>query len=179
MSTASAAFLKLVDYAARCRQHSFQLPSRQDVVQYWSGVGFLLDGQRYVAPMDQVAEILTVPSYTRVPGVYPWMRGIANVRGRLMAVMDLSGYLDKTASIQEKKRRLLVIDQGDLYTGVTVDDVYGIQRFPVTGFVPEPAAVDSGMQPYILGAYERDGDFWQVFSIEHLAEDPRFLQVAR
>jgi len=179
VSAASAAFIKLAEYSVRCRERALQLPSRQDVVQYWSGIGFLLDGNRYVAPLEQVSEILTVPSYIRVPGVHNWMKGIANVRGRLMAVMDLTGFLEKSTALQEKRRRLLVIDQGDLYTGLTVDDVYGIQHFPVTGYVAEPAGVDDAVRPFIQGAYEKDGDFWQVFSIELLAEDPRFLQVAR
>ena len=138
MSTASAAFVKLAEFSARCRQRAWQLPSRQDVVQYWSGIGFLLDGRRYVAPLEQVSEILQVPSYTRVPGVHHWMKGIANVRGRLMAVMDLTGFLEKSTPLQEKRRRLLVIDQGDLYTGLTVDDVYGMQHFPVTGYTADP-----------------------------------------
>jgi twitching motility protein PilI len=179
VSAASAAFIKLAEYSARCRERSLQLPSRQDVVQYWSGIGFLLDGRRYVAPLEQVSEILTVPSYTRVPGVHHWMKGIANVRGRLMAVMDLTGFLEKSSSLQDKRRRLLVIDQGDLYTGLAVDDVFGIQHFPVTGYTPDPDDVDESVRPFLQGAYEKDGEFWQVFSIEHLAEDPRFLQVAR
>jgi twitching motility protein PilI len=162
VSAASAAFIKLAEYSARCRERSLQLPSRQDVVQYWSGIGFL-----------------PVPSYTRVPGVHHWMKGIANVRGRLMAVMDLTGFLEKSSSLQDKRRRLLVIDQGDLYTGLAVDDVFGIQHFPVTGYTPDPDDVDESVRPFLQGAYEKDGEFWQVFSIEHLAEDPRFLQVAR
>jgi len=179
VSAASAAFIKLAELSARCRHRAWQLPSRQDAVQYWSGIGFLLDGRRYVAPLEQVSEILQVPAYTRVPGVHHWMKGIANVRGRLMAVMDLTGFLDKSTPLQEKRRRLLVIDQGDLYTGLTVDDVYGMQHFPVTSYAADPEDVDAAVQSFLQGSYEKDGEIWQVFSIENLAEDPRFLQVAR
>lgn len=179
MSAASAAYLKLADFAARCRQTALQLPSRQDVEEYWSGIGFLLDGRRYAAPLEQVTEILTVPSYTPVPGVMSWMKGIANVRGRLMAVMDLVGFLDKPVPSQDEQRRLLVVDRGDLYTGLTVDEVYGIQYLPVTGFRQQVEQADPAMAPYLQGSFERDGEIWPVFSIEQLAEDPRFLQVAR
>src|SRR5690606_3807410 len=139
----------------------------------------MLDGVRYVAPLEQVSEILMATSYTRLPGVHNWMKGVANVRGRLMAVMDLAGFLEKSSSLQEKRRRLLVIDQGDLYTGLTVDDVFGMQHFPVTSHVAEPEDVDEAVRPFLQGGYEKDGEIWQVFSIEQLAEDPRFLQVAR
>lgn len=179
MSTASEAYSILADYFQRCRNTALELPQRQDVVQYWSGIGFLLDGRRYVAPLEQVSEILTVPSYTRVPGVESWMKGVANVRGRLMAVMDLTGFLEKRTELKEARRRLLVLDHGELYTGMTVDDVYGMQHFDAEAYESEPGDVDDAVRPYITGAYQRDGDSWQVFSIELLAEDPRFLQVAR
>lgn len=179
MSAASAAYIKLAEYLARFRSTALDLPARQDVVQYWSGIGFMLDGQRYVAPLEQVSEILISTSYTRLPGVYSWMKGVANVRGRLMAVMDLAGFLDKSTDLQERRRRLLVIDQGDLYTGLTVDDVYGMQHFNVETFVAEPEEVDGAVQPYLEGAYQRDGELWPVFSLLNLASDPRFLQVAR
>lgn len=179
MSAASAAYIKLAEYLARFRSTALDLPAKQDVVQYWSGIGFMLDGVRYVAPLEQVSEILMSTSYTRLPGVHSWMKGVANVRGRLMAVMDLAGFLEKNSALQEKRRRLLVIDQGDLYTGLTVDEVFGMQHFNVETFTGEPEGVDDAVQPYIEGGYMRDGELWQVFSLLQLASDPRFLQVAR
>ncbi len=179
MSAASAAFEKLAEYFARCREQARDLPSRQDVVRYWSGIGFVLDGVHYVAPLEEVSEILSVPAYTHVPGVLSWMKGVANVRGRLMTVMDLTGFLDKTTALQERRRRLLVMDQGELYTGLVVDEVLGMQHFPEEGFVEEAPELDQAVKPYTRGAYKRNDGYWPVFSLYQLAEDPKFLQGAR
>ncbi|EKF72941.1 type IV pili signal transduction protein PilI [Alcanivorax hongdengensis A-11-3] len=177
--TASAAYIKLADYNTRCREKANDLPMQQDAVSYWSGVGFVLDGRKYVAPLDEVSEILTVPAYTRIPGAQSWMKGVANVRGRLMTVMDLSGFLDKVSSIQEKRRRLLVLDEDDLYTGMAVDEVLGMQHFPIDSFVESLPVSDDSTRDYVRGAYQREGEYWSVFSLVRLAEDPRFMQVAR
>ncbi|WP_111657899.1 chemotaxis protein CheW [Isoalcanivorax indicus] len=179
MSAASAAYIKLAEYYVRCREKAAELPSKEDLVSYWSGIGFMLDGVRYVAPLDEVSEILKVPPYTRVPGVLSWMKGVANVRGRLMTVMDLTGFLNKATTLQERRRRLLVIDEGELYTGLAVDDVLGMQHFPVDGFSAGTAEADEAVAPYIRGSYTRDDGHWAVFSLFQLADDPRFLQVAR
>lgn len=179
MSAASAAYIKLAEYLARLRSTALDLPAKQDVVQYWSGIGFMLDGRRYVAPLEQISEILTTATYTSLPGVHSWMRGVANVRGRLMAVMDLAGFLDRGTSLKEKRRRLLVIDQDELYTGLAVDEVYGIQHFAVDTFAEQPDGVDENVLPYVEGGYTRDEELWPVFSMMQLAADPRFLQVAR
>ncbi|MDX1802745.1 MAG: chemotaxis protein CheW [Alcanivorax sp.] len=178
-TTASAAFVKLADYFARCRDKANDLPMQQDAVSYWSGVGFVLDGKKYVAPLDEVSEILTVPAYTRIPGAQTWMKGVANVRGRLMTVMDLSGFLDKVSPIQEKRRRLLVLDYDDLYTGMAVDEVMGMQHFPIDSFVESLPNSDVATAPFVRGAYKREGEYWSIFSLIRLAEDPRFMQVAR
>lgn len=178
MSTATSAFILLADLTRRLHENAHELPSRQDLVQYWSGIAFILDGVNYVAPLDEVAEVLSAPDYTRVPGVSPWMKGVSNVRGRLMAVMDLTVFLNKVSSLNTQRRRLLVIDENDLYTGMAVDDVLGMQHFPVSGFVDQ-WATDAAVTPYICGAYARDGSYWPVFSLRLLAEDPRFLQVGR
>lgn len=179
MSAASAAYIKLAEYYFRCRDNAAALPSQEDLVQYWSGVGFVLDGVRYISPLDEVSEILTVPSYTRVPGVLSWMKGVANVRGRLMTVMDLTGFLDKRTTLKESRRRLVVIDEGEVYTGMAVDEVLGMQHFPVDGFTDQPEGIDEAVAPYVRGAYMRDGEQWPVFSLLQLAEDPRFINVAR
>lgn len=181
MSTAaSAAFIKLADYFVRCRQQAAKLPMQVDAVRYWSGVGFTLNGRRFLAPLDEVSEILSVPPYTRVPGVLGWMKGVANVRGRLMTVMDLSRFLGKASDLQEKRRRLLVLDQDDLYTGLIVDEVLGMQHFPEDDHVADPPAEDlNEVQAYLGGGYQRDGEYWSVFSLTRLAQDPRFMLAAR
>ena len=43
--------------------------------------------------MGEVSEILDPPDYTRVPGVKDWVVGIANVRGSLLPLMDLKGFV--------------------------------------------------------------------------------------
>lgn len=175
----SSAYAKLVGVARSCREHALGLPSQKDLVTYWSGVGFKLSGQHYVVPLTEVSEILQVPRYTKVPGVESWMLGVANVRGRLLPVMDLVAFCKKEHAINESRRRLLVIDKDDLYSGLMVDEVMGMQYFPVTDYRKQAEEIDDGVAEYVAGEYRANDAGWTVFSFEALAEDPRFLQVAR
>lgn len=43
----------------------------------------------YLLPMDAAGEIVAVPDIAPVPWTKPWYRGLANVRGRLVGVVDL------------------------------------------------------------------------------------------
>lgn len=179
MADVPAVYLKLVELQARCRQFAAGMPQQSEVVEYWSGIGFTMDGVKYVSPIAEVSEILPVPRYTRVPGVLGWMKGIANVRGRLLPIMDLIGYFNRKSSLQEKRRRLLVLDHGDVYSGLVVDEVMGMQHFPVDTYAQVSGEQDANIAPYTDGAYTREDGKWIVFSLFRLADDPKFMQVAR
>lgn len=175
---AAKGFIKLLEIAERSKQRTLGLPAEGQAVEYWSGIGFTLEGECFLAAMGEVSEVLAVPRYTHVPGVKPWMKGIANVRGRLLPIMDLLGYFNRASSVQEHRRRLLVIDQGDIFSGLVVDDVLGMQHFPVQDYSAQALTVQPELAPFVQGAFTRDDRHWAVFSLSRLVEDPQFLQAA-
>ena len=171
-------FALLQNIAQRCKSHAADLPSRIEAVEYWRGVGFILAGKRYVAPMSDVNEILTAPKLTQVPGVKHWVKGVANVRGRLVPVMDLASFLGGRSTSQRSKRTL-IIEKGDLLNGLVVDAVLGMQHFPVETMKPvNESTLPEKAAPFIAGIYERDGEQWPVFSFEALAKDDHYMDIA-
>lgn len=174
----SPAFNKLVEIEKRSRQFASDLPQQVAAKTMWSGVGFSLAGNNYVVPMREVAEILHVPRFTQVPGVQSWVKGVANVRGRLMPVLDLMAFLNRVSDYPLKRRRLLAIERDELYSGLIVDAVLGMQHFSVDSFVKELPGSFQMTRPYLKGGYERDGEVWAIFSLHTLAQDPNFMNVA-
>ena len=92
MSQSLTAFELLLQIDRRCRLLGADLPSQPTHGDSWSGIGFRLGEHWYVAPMGEVSEVLHEPRYTHLPGVKPWVRGVANLRGRLLPLMDLCGF---------------------------------------------------------------------------------------
>ena len=171
-------FALLQDIAQRCKSHAADLPSRVEAVAYWRGVGFVLGGKRYVAAMADVNEILTPPKLTLVPGVKHWVQGVANVRGRLVPIMDLAAFLGERTSAQRNKR-VLVIENGDLINGLVVDAVLGMQHFPEDSMQPiAESDVDERITPYVVGQYQRGDGNWPVFSIDALLENEHYMDIA-
>ncbi len=99
------AFELLLDIDRRCRLLVADQPPQDTRLQHWSGIGFRIAGQWFVAPMGEIAEVLREPRSSRVPGVQPWVRGVANLRGRLLPVMDLSAFLGLGPAAAGKQRR--------------------------------------------------------------------------
>ena len=171
-------FSLLQNIASRCRSHAAELPSRAAAVEYWRGVGFVLGGQRFVAPMDDVSEILTSPKMTQVPGVKHWVQGVANVRGRLIPIMDLSAFLGGRKA-STRTRRTLIIEKGDLLNGLVVDAVLGMQYFPIDTKQDSTAAnLPAAVVPFVPNVFERSGERWPVFSFEALANNEHYMDIA-
>jgi twitching motility protein PilI len=174
---AAKGFIKLLEIAERSRQRTLGLAASGQASEYWSGVGFSLAGQYFVAPMGEVAEVLSVPRYTSVPGVKNWMKGLANVRGRLLPIMDLLSFLNRPPVAQDHRRRLIVVDQGDIFSGLVVDEVLGMQHFSISDYRAQALDLPE-LAPYVQGGFVRDGRLWSVFLVSRLVEDPQFLQAA-
>lgn len=178
MSDTSDAFNVLVDIAQRNIHNAKGLPAQIDITPHWSGLGFSLGGNRMVAPMGEVAEILHVPEFTRLPSVQPWIRGVSNVRGRLLPLMDLEDFFGAKHQTNRRRRRVLVLDRGELYSGLIVDEVFGMQHFPIDTFVGENVEDLGQSEPFVRGHYKLGRYSWSVFSPFLLAQDPRFLNAA-
>lgn len=175
---ALTAYQLLQDVTARSLRYAQGLPSQIELKTYWSGIGFRLAGQNYVAPLGEVSEILTVPRYTRLPGVKSWVKGISNVRGRLLPVMDLGDFLGQPLIARRAQRRVLVVEQEEIYSGLVVDEVLGMQHFVSESFEPQVEEnIPVNLQPFVSGEYRREKN-WQVFSLYALAQHPDFIQVA-
>lgn len=168
----------LKDIEEACRSCAVGLPRKAEVSNEWSGIAFRLGGHALLAPMDQVVEILDVPTLSNVPLTQSWVRGMANVRGKLLPVIDLNGYLGNEMTRLTGKSRILVINYEGIYSGLIVDEVMGLKHFLDEEYTQDHAGVDAMLQPYIAGAYRRNEQLWGVFSLLVLADSQQFLQAA-
>lgn len=163
---------------ARCREQAYELPRQIEVKEDWMGIGFRLGQHRLVAPLDQVVEILTYPGMSKVPGSKEWVRGIANVRGNLLPIMDLQGYLSGRSASTNRRSRVLVVNHKGVFSGLVVDEVLGLKHFMPEQRVNESPIKDAALKPYLQFGFEVGSEHWSVFSMHRLAETPQFLQAA-
>ncbi|WP_263261342.1 chemotaxis protein CheW [Pseudomonas sp. RIT-PI-S] len=178
MNASYTAFELLLAIDQRCRARAGGLPVEQDGEQPWSGISFRMGNGWFVAPMTEVAEVLPEPRMTRIPGVKPWVLGVANLRGRLLPVMNLSGYFGATLSSHRRQRRVLVIDHDDLFIGLLVDEAPGLQHFPPTDLATvRPENLDEALAPFVKGYFFHERE-WAVFSPFALVTAAEFLNVA-
>jgi purine-binding chemotaxis protein CheW len=75
--------------------------------------------------MSSVAEVGRPPSLTRVPGLPAWVAGVANWRGRVLAVLDLRSLLAADPGQLDRRARLVVLSHAGARVGLLVESVAG------------------------------------------------------
>jgi len=177
MAEPRTAFEMLLDIDRRCRLLAAGLPLQETHHQDWGGIGFRMGEQRFVAPIGEIAEILHEPRHAVMPGVKPWVAGVANLRGRLLPLIDLCGFFGHELSPSRKQRRVLVVEHQDSFSGLLVDEVFGMQHFSQLSLMPEAQDVaDQRLVPFLRGQFIRE-QVWQVFSPWALVQSSDFMDV--
>jgi twitching motility protein PilI len=145
----------------------------------WVGVAWRMAGETYLVAREETREVLPFPSQlTRVPGARPWIKGLANVRGALLPIIDLRQYLGSGATPLTRNTRLLVVNHRDVPAGLMVDEVLGFRRFTDGEFSGNASPTIVRCERYIAGAFHRGADTWPVLSLRLLVENPGFLDAA-
>ncbi|MHC8302923.1 chemotaxis protein CheW [Pseudomonas sp. ZS1P83] len=181
MTESLTAFELLLQIDQRCRLLAADLPSQPTRQDSWSGIGFRLGEHWYVAPMGEVSEVLHEPRFTQLPGVRTWVKGVANLRGRLLPIIDLCGFfsgheLGHELSAVRRQRRVLVVEHNDVFAGLMVDEVFGLQHFAQDS-LERVDTLSGPIAPFIKGRFQREQN-WQVFSPFALAQSQSFMHVA-
>ena len=144
----------------------------------WYGIAFEVAGVQMVAPMGEVAEILNLPNFTPIPLTKSWLMGVANVRGRLLTLIDLANFLALSADVT-KSGKIMVIDQKGIFTGILVNQVFGMVYFSESQYQSlELPTTAMAFAPYHHGAFIKDDKTWHVMMPSLLYTNPDYLNAA-
>ncbi|MES2731566.1 MAG: chemotaxis protein CheW [Bacteroidota bacterium] len=88
---------------------------------------FRLGGEEYGVSIKQVKEIVIMPPVARIPLTPPYVKGVANVRGNILAIIDLAekfGFAaDAEPTADSKPSYILVMESENLKMGIMVKEV--------------------------------------------------------
>ncbi|MBL4763308.1 MAG: chemotaxis protein CheW [Gammaproteobacteria bacterium] len=175
--TEKSLFSRIQEIESLSKQHAAGLPTEVEEIDEWVGVGFRLGDFDCVAAMGQVTEILPQPSVIRVPGVKGWVLGLANIRGSLMPVLDLNGFIFAKNIKKSSRCRVLIMDQAGVQAALLVSEVLGLHRFDAQQDGHLDVSVDAALDPFLSGAVDAESVKWNVFSVAALSQSQSFMQV--
>ncbi|MBI3185410.1 MAG: purine-binding chemotaxis protein CheW [Myxococcales bacterium] len=107
---------------------------------------FRLDKERYALPLSAIREVVVPPGqFTRVPRSPPSVRGVINLRGRVVTVVELRSLLGLPEP-SPASQKIVLLDRGRRDLGLLVTEVDGIESIEKVAPAPgKPAASVRGV----------------------------------
>lgn len=125
---------------------------RHDQNQYLT---FMLGREMYALGILQIKEILEYSAPTEIPMMPACIRGVVNLRGAVVPVVDLSARFGKPSSPVTKKTCIVIVEtlcnDESHVIGVVVDAVNEVLEIPHTEIEPPPSFGTSIRSDFILG----------------------------
>jgi twitching motility protein PilI len=172
-------FELLKELEKRSRAVSAGAVAESVVGREWVGVAFRMGGETFLVAREETREVLGYPAaVTRIPGAKSWVKGLANVRGQLLPMLDLRHFLGSGATTSGRNTRVVVVNHREIPAGLMVDEVLGFRRFAESEFNAEAPPTVIRCDSYLAGAFRRGGEVWPVLSLKSLVESQSFLQAA-
>lgn len=169
----------LHDIEQRAVARAAGLPGQHPPEVAWEGVLFSVGGRSLVTSLGDVKEILNYPrAITAVPGTKPWVKGIANIRGNLISVIDLQAFLFGRLTVPGRRSRVLVAEQEGFPSGLLVDAMVGIRHFRPSDRIEHPTGVAEVLRPFVEAAFLHGGEQWPVFNMGRLLANKEFQYAA-
>ena len=142
-----------------------------------------LTGERYLLPLAQSGEIFPITSVHKVPYTHDWFMGVANLRGGLYGIVDLSSFISGTTlhrtfdgSIREQARLVALNSAMEINCAVLIDRLGGLRG--VADFVSRGEA-PAGSPAFMSAQYvDKTGQSWIELDLQQLANSPGFLGIA-
>jgi len=169
---------QLIALETRGRRHVVDLTTAEDRREYWRAVSFRVADKYMLFDEHDVSELLVLPTITVIPGTKHWVAGIANVRGELLPIVNFGQFLFGEPVQPSKQARVLVIAHEEVRSGLIVDQVYGMRRFPVDTLKPAKSeGMPDVLKSMITGCYEEEHDF-HIMDVMKLVNESEFMQAA-
>jgi purine-binding chemotaxis protein CheW len=138
-----------------------------------------LSGERYGLDIGSVFEIIRHQPIRAVPAAPPYVKGIINLRERIVPVVDLAARFGLPNVAATKASRIIVAGTDDMRVGLIVDGVSKVQMVADDAVERTPDVVSGHDSAYIRGIAKISGDLVILLELSALfGEDDRELLAA-
>ncbi|HHV29494.1 MAG TPA: purine-binding chemotaxis protein CheW [Clostridium sp.] len=147
-----------------------ELELRQEETQKDKYLTFILGKEYYGIEIKYVTEIIGIQSITEVPDLPGYIRGIINLRGKIIPVMDVRLRFGKEFKEYDDRTCIIVIDSENILVGLIVDSVWEVMSIPNEEIVTPPDFNESENK-FIKGIGKTGSEVKLILDCEKLLVD--------
>jgi len=119
---------------------------------------FSIANEQFACRTNQVKEITRMIEITKMPKSPLFIKGVINLRGKVIAVIDLARQLALPSSEEGEETRIIVVDLDDTTLGMLVDSASDVLRISAENIEPTPAIIENKIDTRYIQGIGRIGD---------------------
>ncbi|MCU0844013.1 MAG: chemotaxis protein CheW [Spirochaetes bacterium] len=139
--------------------------SEGEIVQI---VSFMLDDVEYGINILQVHEIIRMPEITRLPNTPEYIKGVINLRGSVIPVVDMRLRFGLPQGTITDLTRIIVVETGEKLVGLLVDNVYQVIRMPGRNIDPPSDLIEGISDEFIRGIGRVSGRLVVILNLDSI-----------
>ncbi|MFZ4714722.1 MAG: chemotaxis protein CheW [Bacteriovoracaceae bacterium] len=128
---------------------------------------FSLGTENYAIPLLRVKEVIPVPQTTVVPNSPNYFKGIMNLRGLIISIIDLRAKLGiNTKKNEHVEEAVIIVDVDGYNIGLIVDSINHVLSFSLDKVSEIPEVKSQNNAQYIMGVYRSENSLTVLLDLK-------------
>jgi len=160
-----------------------EIMSVEGIIETKQYLSFKLEEEDFALDISKVREVLDFARVTKVPQTPEFMRGVINLRGNVVPVVDLNMKFGKKITEKTVNTRIIIgdidVDGAETVLGVLADSVHEVMELEPEYIEPAPKIGTRLNTDFIKGIGKRDEEFIMILDIDKVFSVDEIALVGR
>ncbi|MFA3781702.1 chemotaxis protein CheW [Melioribacteraceae bacterium 4301-Me] len=112
---------------------------------------FIIANEIYCLELKYISEAIKLKEITKINAVSPHLLGLANVRGKIISIIDIKKIFDLPPENLSNQNIVVVIQLDKIKFGFVVDKIIGISKIKLTDVQAPPTALTEKKTEFLMG----------------------------
>ena len=136
---------------------------------------FNLGQEKYALELSCVKEVISIPDTTPIPNAKPYYRGVMNLRGQIISIIDLRDKLHVKKGEDLKEQAVIIVELNELAIGVIVDSINKVIMAYDNEISDVPGLQSQVNSKFIEGVHKSDEltmllNFYSILNVEEIRQ---------
>jgi purine-binding chemotaxis protein CheW len=142
-------------------------------------ISFTVGPEEYGLELLRVKEVIRMRQITWLPKAPTCVKGIINLRGDIIPIVDLRDRFGLASIEQTAMTRVIVVEVEGRLVGMVVDSASQVVRVPADQFAPPPSMLGETARGFITGVGKMDGKLIITIDADKILSSAEMNQIER
>lgn len=155
-------------------QNDMMLEEQEEDTMYGKYLVFLLNEQEFAISIRHVVDIINVQPITRVPNTPEYVRGITNLRGKVIPIVDVRLRFGKEQQVYNDRTCIIVVEDNEASVGMIIDSVSEVISLEDENVSPPPSFNAAAESKFIQGVGRAENGIKLILDFKAVLNDDMY-----